>query len=155
MILYHFTSWVAWERIRKDGTLLLSDPQVHPSKRGRPVVWLTKSDVCQDATAMGLASNPTVTQLADFDRIDKTRVRITVDVAKTYTHRWREWAPKHGGHPGWLSHIHATCSAAGTWYVHTKPIPRADWQDVLDVGEDRHLSIAPTVAQLGFRKLHA
>lgn len=156
MLLYHFTSTVAWEKIRTDGMLAMTDPQVNPRKRGRPVVWLTSRDVCEDPYAMGLApASPAIKLLSDFDRLDKTRIRLTVEVGKTYTHRWRDWAPKNGGVPRWVSHISAECRESGSWYVHTHPIPRERWVDVVDTHTGHHLSIAPTLAQLGFRKLHA
>lgn len=151
MILYHFTSLVAWERIRRDGKLKFSNPQVHPHKPGPPVVWLTNRAEFDDPFAMGLGQ-PGTNQLRDFAEIDKCRIRITVDVHKSWTHKWVDWAPRHGGHPRWISAIRSQCRLASSWYVHTHTVERTLWCDVLDVHDGRHLSIAPTLAQLGFRR---
>lgn len=155
MLLQHWTSPANWEQIRSSGALLLTNPMVHPSKPGRGVVWLTNRDTIDNPDDMGLGLDPVVKMLTDSDRIDKSRIRITVEVSKVYAHRWLEWAPKHGGHPGWVSHIRSSVRLCGTWWVHTRVIPREHWVAVHDVAQDVALSIAPTFESMGFRKLRA
>lgn len=150
--LYHFTSLGNWERIRRAGFLALTESHVHPRKPGPPVVWLTTR---QEPGGLGLDQGWTAQQLSDYDRIDKERIRITVEVSKTYAHKWLEWAPRHGGDPAWVAHVRSTIEHAGSWRVHTKPIPREAWLACLDVRTGHDVSIAPTPQQLGFKPLYA
>lgn len=152
MILYHFTSRNNWKQIRDEGMIKMSPAPLHPTKVGRPVVWLTTADTITDAFAMGLGLDPIAQHLTDYANVDKTRVRLTVEVSRTYTHRWDDWAKKHGGHPGLQAVMRRRCSAMGTWRVHTKPIPRSAILDVIDVDEAKTLPIV-TPRTLGFRPL--
>lgn len=152
VILYHYTNRINWELIVKDGMIKMSPAPVHPGKMGRPVVWLTTKDVVTDAIAMGLGFDETAQRMRDFNRMDKTRIRLTVEVSRTYTHRFAEWAPKHGGHSGFLATVKSRCADYGTWRVHTKPILRTDIVDVIDVDEAKTLSVV-TPMSLGFRNV--
>lgn len=104
---------------------------------------------------MGLAFNWVVQGFADFDKMDKTRIRIEVEVPKTYTHRYADWVVRNGGDPNWQAEMRRICSAYGSWRVHTRAIPKSQWVGVIDTQTGREISIAPTPAELGFRKLHA
>lgn len=149
--LHHFTSLANWERIRRAGVLALTDSHVHPRKPGAPVVWLTTRE---DPTGMGLAPNSTARRLTDAARIDKRRVRITVEANRTWTHKWLEWAVKNGGDPAWIAHVRSEIPAVGSWRVCTKTISREQWLECVDLHTGEHLSIAPTLRQLGFKKLY-
>jgi hypothetical protein len=153
--LFHFTSITGWQQIRKTGLLQLCPSRANRRMAGPGVVWLTTMDKFDDPAGMGLAYSPTVAAFTDFELMDKTRIRIEVEVAKTYTHRYADWAPRHGGDPSWQADLRRMCRHYGTWRVHTKPIARTHWVSILDVLSGRTLSIAPTPQELGFRKLHA
>lgn len=150
--LHHFTNRQQWPEIRSSGQLLLTHSRAHPTKLTRGVVWLTTADVVDDPVAMGLDVG-IAKKFSNFADLDRTQIRITVEVSKTYTHRYREWATKHGGHPGWLKRLAQECGQFNTWWVHTKVIPREAWTEVRDMRSGATLSIAPTPQQLGFKKL--
>lgn len=182
MILYHYTSAKNFRAIREAGELLMTQAPVHPRKPGRGVVWLTSHATIAEAKTMGLDGDAWAKELRDWPDLDKTRMRITVDVPRTYVHRWRDWAPRNGGHPGFLDMLRTECADYGSWWVSTKPIPRAQWVEVIDTSVNRGKANAidaayagqlddvvsalkeaqapparvPTVtpSQLGFRKLH-
>lgn len=150
--LYHFTSIANWEQIRRAGYLAPTESHVHPRKPGPPVVWLTTRN---QPGGLGLEQSATVRMLSDWERIDKERVRITVEVSKTLCPRWYEWAPKHGGDPAWLAHVRSTIPHAGSWRVCPRPILRQHWLSCHDLSTGRAVSIAPTLQQMGFKRLYA
>lgn len=152
IVLQHFTSLKNWEEIRTAGFLALTESHVHPRKPGPPVLWLTTRT---EPGGLGLDQNWTVQQLRDYDRMDKERIMLTVELPRTHTHKWLEWAPKHGGDPQWVAHVRATIEHSGSWRVHTRPVPRQRWLACRDLLTGKDLSIAPTLQQLGFKKLHA
>lgn len=152
LILHHFTSMRNWERIRQAAFLALSDSSVHARKGGPPVVWLTTRETGE---GLGLAQGSTARKLSDFDQIDKTRVRLSVEVGRAATYKWADFAIKHGGDPNWVAHVRREVEHAGSWRVHTRTIPRDRWVDCYDTYTGTRLSIAPTLQQLGFKKLHA
>lgn len=150
--LYHYTNRSNWESIVRDGVVKMTPAPLHPGKLGVPVVWLTTKDNVTNPEAMGLGLDPVAKMLSDYGRMDKTRVRLTVEVSRTYTHRFADWAPKHGGHPGFLHDVRARCSDYGTWRISTRCIMRSDIVDVVDFDEGKTLSVV-TPRSLGFRNL--
>lgn len=156
MRLHHFTSLENWRKIRTSGVLWAhSESHVHHRQHGPPVLWLTTRET---GDGIGLEPGVMQMQLRDWrdrhDEIDKRRVRITVEVSKTFTHRWLDWAPRHKCDPQWVATVRKAVEFAGSFRVHTRDVPRERWVEVVDTYEEgRALSIAPTPQQLGFRPL--
>lgn len=126
MKLYHFTSTWHLPRIEADGVLRTteSNGDIRPGRdHAKPdVVWLLDTD---DLAGLphGLAGSA----------VDKTRVRITIDLPDYRVERWTDWATRHGvddltkvilieSGGGW--------EAAQHWYVSEAPIRRRFWVDV-------------------------
>ena len=152
MKVAHYTSRKNWDAIRKAGVLLPhSECHVHPTQAGPPVVWLTTSETPE---GQGLDPDPTLAKLHDFAANDKRQVVILVDMPRSHAPKFFEWAPRHGGHPGWLDNVRHKLPGSSQWRVSTRPIPRGLWTAAFDIGTGAVLFIAPALRPVGFRSLH-
>ncbi len=117
MILYHFTSTVHLPLINAAGALTTTESNLSPTREhaGPDVVWLT-SDPEPDAEGHALAGSC----------VDKTAVRITVDVPDAEVWGWLPWSRGHRIPKKWARHLERGRRPA-TWYVMERPIPRAEW----------------------------
>lgn len=139
--LYHFTSLAHLPDIISNGRLLLCESNISKKRRmaGPPVCWLTKSD---DPHRCGLQQDPALRELRDFDKIDKTRIRFTVEMPNALVTRYVDWARAQGIDRKWLAEI-MTSGGSRQWYVATRPIDMSFWREVRDMNEDRTIWLAP------------
>lgn len=129
MRLYHFTSPERLTMIRITGEIRVTEsnigsnrPDIRPYGEhvGPDVVWLTDVGVVS-ARGAGLDRTP--------DGTDKTAVRITVDVPDHEVIWWPDFAVEHGMHKAWRRALERGRDPR-SWFVLTRPIPRAEWVDV-------------------------
>ena len=120
MKLYHFASAGRLAQIMDDGYLKVTESNMSRTREhaGPDVVWLTSDP---DPSAQPWKSGAPV---------DKTAVRFTVDVPKREAQRWRGWATRRGIDPRWLKNI-AASGGSGRWYVIERPVPRAEWIEIV------------------------
>jgi len=137
MQLFHFTSIAHLPDIIRSGRLALCESNISVKRRmaGPPVVWLTKNGD-PSADAHGLQHDPAMQALHDYWKIDKTRIRFTVEVPNAWVTRYHDWAKSQGIDRKWLSEIMQT-KGAFSWYVCSRPITMEDWVEIRDVVEDR------------------
>lgn len=120
MRLYHYTSLMHWRSIKRDGYIDVTESNVDILRdhAGPDVVWLTNESY--DSTPPMLASI-----------VDKTAVRILVEVPDDEVHRADTWMLEHGADPEWIAILErAGGSSATTWYVVERPIHHDEWYDV-------------------------
>jgi hypothetical protein len=141
IVLYHFTSVANLPAIVQSGKLLMSESHISPKRRmaGPAVVWLTKSD---DPAKCGVVHDKALQQLHDFDLVDKTRIRFTVELPPVMVTKYLDWARARGIDRRWLAHVMASGAARG-WYVSTRPIGMLCWRQVYDRLTDRVVWMAP------------
>lgn len=124
MILYHFTSTLHWPRIEAAGFIKTTESNLHPVQQhyGPDVAWfLDTPDLDYDH---GLIA---------FSPVDKTAVRITVDVPDKWVRSWLDWADAQGIDPDWRSIMIETgggIDAARHWMVTFRPIRSDRWTHV-------------------------
>ncbi|MCU1698257.1 MAG: hypothetical protein JWR34_4320 [Mycobacterium sp.] len=124
-LLYHYTSIERWRLIADAGRLKTTESNLSLGRQhvGPDVVWLTTDPDCQHGHGLQIT----------LDGTDKTRVRIAVELRNRDVHKWGEWAHRHGMDPKWRRNmIEAADGGAGTWRVVEKPVPAAQWVEVVD-----------------------
>lgn len=121
--LYHFTALAHLAKIRADGRLTVTESNVSKRREhaGPDVVWLTSNP------------EPSAHKWGAGSSVDKTEVRITVDLPKREVHRWHEWARRWAIEPKMMRALTAT-GGSGSWRVIERPIPDCEWVavDVID-----------------------
>lgn len=135
MRLHHFTSRQHLPSILEDGLLRPTESNVgtlypvagFPSglHAGPEVVWLLDSETVDHGHGLVLPQMPGVAH-----DVDKTEVRITVDVPAI---RWLDWEWADRMEPRWRAVM--TESAGGIeavqhWYVLPAPIRRTRWREI-------------------------
>ena len=103
--LYHFTSAEHIGRILEARELRTTESNISFKREhaGPAVVWLTTHT---DASAgLGLTS-------PHVEVVDKSEVRVTVEIDKRNAHKWREWARRHGSSPETIQRIAETGGGA-------------------------------------------
>ncbi|MGO1284677.1 MAG: hypothetical protein ACTHWV_00005 [Brachybacterium sp.] len=121
--LYHFTSAEHIGRILEARELRTTESNISFKREhaGPAVVWLTTHT---DASAgLGLTS-------PHVEVVDKSEVRVTVEIDKRNAHKWREWARRHGSSPETIQRIAETGGGAASWRVTTRPIPITQWREI-------------------------
>lgn len=120
MILYHYTSTMHLPRIEADGYLKVTESNISMRRThaGPDVVWLT-SDRKPNAEAHGLSGSA----------VDKTAVRITVEIPDSEATPWLTWSRKHGITKAWAT-ILESGRRAEAWYVVERRIERGQWKAV-------------------------
>lgn len=139
--LYHFTSLAHLPDIIRTGRLLLCESNISKKRKhaGPPVCWLSKSE---DPTRCGLQHDPALQKLHDYDKIDKTRIRFTVELPNVLATRYVDWARAQGIDRKWLAEIMQS-GGSRQWYVATRPIEMTFWREVRDLHADRTIWLAP------------
>lgn len=120
--LYHFTSKIHLPRILESGFLKVVESNMSKTRlrAGPDVVWLTKSAEVQSHRGWSAGSSA-----------DKTEIRFEVDIPAREAHRWRDWARSRGIASEWMAAL-AAVGGSGTWYVVLRPIPAAEWVEIID-----------------------
>lgn len=155
MILYHFTSRHHLPMIRLTGELSCTESNIGSPSRIQPpfgehvgpdVVWLTSSP---EPEGHGLEGAKAVSGYGTAgDDVDKSEIRITVEIPDSDAEHWPEFAVAHGIHPEWRRALEKG-HRAESWYVCRRPIPRSEWRAVenlrtgLDLMKDRPPLILP------------
>lgn len=121
MKLYHYTCIQHWPTILASGLLKVTESNISPvvDHAGPDVVWLTTDSRCKHGHGLELSA------------VDKTRIRITVDVPVDDVHVWRQWASAHGADPRFMAAL-ASSGGSSTWRVIERPIPSSEWVEVVD-----------------------
>lgn len=141
MMLYHFTCWLNYQRIKHDGRILKTESNIGSGRADTPpfgehvgpdVVWLTTRET---PDRNGLEHPPGLLIPQRGIVWDKARIRLTVDVPANEVVRWSVWSQRHGMHPKWRKAME-TGKAAGSWWVIERPI-RVD--EIVDASADEEL----------------
>jgi len=103
--LYHFTSRQHLARIEATGVLTVTESNMSQRREhaGPDVVWLTSNRAPDVHSGWKVGS-----------AVDKTAVRITVEVPKRVAHRWRDWARSRGIDSEWMRSL-ASVGGSGSW----------------------------------------
>lgn len=122
MVFYHYTSTLHLPSILREGVLRTTESNVSWTRdhAAPDVVWLTTCD--EASLGHGLSGV-----------VDKSAVRITVELPDDWAKRWKKWAPAHGASPRDMEILAQTgggWEAANTWFVCTRPIPKKYWTAV-------------------------
>ncbi len=135
MKLYHFTARHHLPAIRAAGVLKVTESNMSKRREhaGPDVVWLTSNP------------EPAAHTWKVGSIVDKTEVRITVEVPKRAAHRWREWARRRGIDREWMR-VLASVGGSGSWYVVERPIPEAEWVAVEVLAESADPSVSNPLA---------
>jgi hypothetical protein len=111
--LFHYTNWLncvgimdSGEIRRTESHIGSADPKMLPCGEhvGPDVVWLTTKST---ATANGVdrllvtLKQKSVQLGCPMIALDKTQVRLTVEIPDDEVHSWPEWAKAHGIHGRW------------------------------------------------------
>lgn len=118
MKLYHYTSLFHLPQILEDGYLSVTESNASFSRThaAPDVVWLT--------------ANPSSSKEASLrgSCVDKTQVRIEVDVDAV---RYRRWAQKHNVAPEVVRRLNKTGGdQANNWYVTERQVQRESWNRI-------------------------
>lgn len=133
MRLYHYTSMSHLPRIMSRGALLLTESNISGQRMhaGPPVVWFTSH--ANPDKGHGLNSVPDeIRQVKDFAEIDKTRVRITVELPKRRVTKFVNWSKAQGISPHWLAEL-ATMGGLYSWWVSTQIVAMDKWVEIRDL----------------------
>lgn len=126
MILYHFTSPLHLPVIQDTGYIDTTESNLHPTieRYGPDCAWFL------DQPELGSADHGlTASSLSSW--LDKTKVRITVDVPDTWAVYWLGWAEAQGISQHWLKALLGGTTggreAAERWVVTFRTVPRSRW----------------------------
>jgi hypothetical protein len=116
--LYHYTAVWHMPSILADSELRATESNLSRAQEhaGPDVVWLTRSET-PSAYGLGL----------DTPAVDKTEVRITVDVPDAVP--WSTWCEAHGIDRCWRRTLEKG-RYPETWYVVEHPVPSSEWVSV-------------------------
>ncbi|MCP1674573.1 hypothetical protein J2T57_001675 [Natronocella acetinitrilica] len=118
MLLYHYTSTLHLPLILKSRVISTTHNALHPTDQlGEPVVWLTASDVFE-------------AQLWAAGILDKTAIRLSIEIPRAHVQPWQDFARAQGADPVWLAVLAEVGGGDSDWYVSTRPI---DWSAVVAV----------------------
>jgi hypothetical protein len=133
--LYHYTNLESVTRIIASGMLLLTESNISAKREhaGPPVVWFTTHESPEGGH--GLQLDPTLQKLSDFNKIDKKRIRITVELPKNRVHKYVQWAKSQGINQAMLDSL-ASQGGLYSWWVATKPVGMDDWVEIHDLQDD-------------------
>lgn len=165
MRLYHFTCIQHWPTIQEAGFLKLTDSNLmkgretmgeiaeaymldertlqtmpdgtvgvnHVSTLGEEkVIHLTRNPARSSTELLWATGNPNVA-------VDKTRVRIAVDVPDEDVHLWEPWHDRMGGSQLFKGSLKRSGGDWKSWFVCEREIPRAEWAEVVDLDTGRVL----------------
>jgi hypothetical protein len=126
MILYHFTCIEHLPKIEASGFIKVVESNISMRRphAGPDVVWLT-SDPHRNADSHGLAGS----------KVDKTAVRITVDVPESEVRAWIPWSRQRYITKAWASALEAG-KRPDQWFVVERPVTRDEWKAVDVVREE-------------------
>jgi hypothetical protein len=118
VILYHFTSAYHLSLITAAGHLKVVESNISRTREhaGPDVVWLTSNP---EPTAQPWIAGAT---------LDKSEIRITVDVPKREARKWRTWAASRGIDSTWAKAL--ALPGCGSWYVVARPVPSTEWVEI-------------------------
>ncbi len=104
--LYHYTSAERLPAILRSGKLTRTESNLHPVKEhhGPDCVWFTTDSELTEDHGLG----------GSF--YDKKRIRITVELPRSWVRNWRSWALSKKIDPTWLNGL-AKVGGIGTWRV--------------------------------------
>lgn len=117
--LYHFTSATNIQAILDSGYLKTVESNISLKREhaGPDVVWLTTSPSAN--AGHGLQGS----------LVDKTEIRVTVEVDSRSVHKWREWARARGSNEATISAL-TRSGGSGSWRVVMTRIPAERWTEV-------------------------
>lgn len=118
--MYHYTSSYHWPAIDQAGYLAVTDPNISIEGTGPGVVWLT--DVEE------LTPGDPDAKWARGSIVDKTEVRITVEVADATP--WAKFAREHHVEVWWYDALARSGGDPERWFVVARAIPRSEWTEV-------------------------
>lgn len=129
MKLYHYTHLRHWDSILAGGAILAkADSNLHPTieHHGPDVIWFTTEE---QLTADHGLKHPLI-HLAPHE--DKRRIRIAVDIPKTWVFKWIPWAKQRGIPDYWLKAL-LKVGGGPTWRVTRRNVASEHWVEVWDL----------------------
>lgn len=114
------------------GRLMLTESNISLKRAhaGPPVVWFTTHETAE--AGHGLKFDPTFENLHDWAQIDKTRIRITVDLPKSRVTKFVHWAKSQGASAETLAEL-ATLGGLYSWWVSTQMVTMDRWVEIRDM----------------------
>lgn len=124
MRIYHFTSTTHLPLIEASGCIDLTESNVSAPWEWLampPVAWFVDVPVLEHDHGLGGSA------------VDKTAVRITVEVPDHWTLRWLDWANAQGIDDRWRDALVSGVGgyeAAQHWFITFRPIRRDRWIEI-------------------------
>jgi hypothetical protein len=147
MLVYHYTSLNGWDRVRASGFLRGGPSHAHPRKPnlGGPVVHVTTNISGHN---LGIAAPEWMKDLADYGRVDRSRVRITINVRKPSCIRYVDFCRKHNSPPDWIPYLENSLGyPVGQWRIIRGDVPAEMWIHVMDMRTGSPLNMARQVGR--------
>lgn len=147
ILVYHFTNLHNWRSIRQQGVLRAGESHVHPRRAmvGGPAVHVTTDSTGHN---LGIDAPDWMRDLSDFDEMDKTRIRIAVEVGKKQAPRFVDYCRERNAPPTWVPFLEEKVGGPiGQWRVIRHDVPRESWLHVLDMRSGTPLNMTPVVGQ--------
>lgn len=133
MLLYHITSVLRWEKIRKDGYLRTTESNIRPDGSGPRVVWLTDNPEPEQGWQATEYIPRQLLPLVDT----KDSIRITVSLPEDEPQHWPAWSKKRGIARWWYVTLAKTGGDPTQWWVITRRIPFREIVRVEDIRPER------------------
>ena len=138
--LHHFTSTYHLPMILESGYIATTENNIARPKfidgtdvnagRGPGVVWLS--------TAPELTTGIFGLELSS---LDKTQIRITVEVPAREVHKWNQWAMSRGIDKQWMQQLLSRCPGHRKQRIVTRRICSDEWTEVVDMHTGAHYAI--------------
>lgn len=126
MKLFHYTSRLHWPSIVQQRLIRTTHNSLEPfAERGPQVVWLTGNDAYQEQ------------DWAAGSFVDKTEIRITVEIPEADAHLWSVWSREHSIKEHWYAAL-GQYGNPDEWVVVERPIPISEWAEVHRFDYRRH-----------------
>jgi hypothetical protein len=146
-IVYHFTNLNNWTQIRLDGFIRAGASHVHPRRPevGGLVVHATTNPA---GAHLGIEAPAWMKDLSDYDQMDKTRIRIAIEVSKKLAPRFVDYCQTLNAPPTWIPFLEEKVGGSiGQWRSIRSDVPRESWLHVLDMYTGSPVNMAPIVGQ--------
>ncbi|MCJ0868119.1 hypothetical protein [Streptomyces sp. AP-93] len=120
-VLYHYTLVFHLPQILRSGYINVTESNISAGREhaGPDVVWLTAANTADRSGGWYTGSH-----------VDKTAVRITVDVPEREVYRWTEWAPRHGCSARTMAALRRV-KGGNSWRVVARRVQCEEWKEIV------------------------
>lgn len=170
MKLYHFTCIEHWPNIEASGMLTLTDSNLmvgretmeeisaayaldtrHPVQLANGKMAYNHISGVDEAKIVHLTKNPVRSPEALLwskgAAVDKTRVRVTVDIPMIEAPSWSKWHDENKGSQRMKVALTTSGGDWNSWHVCAREIPMSEWVEVVDLDTGRVLWKRPDLNQ--------